>query len=354
MLCCGMLCSHCIRAGALAVLALAPAAAVAQTPAPPAAEPASSSFTIFLRGVPVGSEQASVARTASGWTISSSGRMGAPLDIVARKVEVRYSEDWKPLELTVDATVRGQALSLHTTVSGTTATDEITNNGQSSNKADTIGADAVLIPSPFWGPFEALAMRMKSLASGATVPAYAAPVAAFDIKIGDSTSEEIQTPGALVKARRTPITLATPRAPLEAELWSDEAGRLLRLSIPAQSVEIVREDIASVAARRVTIARANDEQATIPAQRLLARRDDFEAARRRTRRRSRRSCSSAARGRPTATKTSTASRSSGSWRRRWPTAATSCCATTSAASARAAAARSRRRSATSPTICARP
>ena len=59
--------------------------------------------------------------------------------------------------------------------------------------------------------------------------------------------------------------MAAPRAPLEAELWSDQAGRLLRLSIPAQSVEIVREDIASVAARRVTISRANDEQVTIPA-----------------------------------------------------------------------------------------
>ena len=244
---------------------LAPVAAAAQTPAPAASEPASSSFTIFIRGVPVGSEQVTLARTASGWTISSSGRMGAPLDIVARKVEARYSEDWKPLELSVDATVRGQVLSLHTTVSGTTATSEVTSNGQSSQKTDAIGADAVLIPSPFWGPFEALAMRLQAAASGSRIAAYAAPVAAFDVTVGNSTSEEIQTPGQLVKARRTAITMATPRAPLEAELWSDPAGRLLRLSIPAQSVEIVREDIASVAARRVTISRANDEQVTIPA-----------------------------------------------------------------------------------------
>src|SRR5262249_38061839 len=50
-----------------------------------------------------------------------------------------------------------------------------------------------------------------------------------------------------------------------AEIWTDEGGRLLRLSIPAQSLDIAREDIASVAARRVTSSRPNDEQVRIPA-----------------------------------------------------------------------------------------
>src|SRR5438094_6463537 len=113
---------HCIRAGALAVSIAAATAARAQEPiVPPTQLPSAASFTVFVKSVPVGSEQIAVRRGADGWTIVSSGRMGAPIDIVARRVQVRYSEDWKPLELTVDATVRGQLLSIQTIITGASA-----------------------------------------------------------------------------------------------------------------------------------------------------------------------------------------------------------------------------------------
>jgi hypothetical protein len=52
---------------------------------------------------------------------------------------------------------------------------------------------------------------------------------------------------------------------MEAEIWADTTGRLLRFSVPAQALEVVREDIASVAARRVTVSRPNDEPIKIAA-----------------------------------------------------------------------------------------
>jgi hypothetical protein len=48
-------------------------------------------------------------------------------------------------------------------------------------------------------------------------------------------------------------------------VWGDENGHLLRLTIPAQSLDVLREDIASVAARRVVVSRAGDEQIHITA-----------------------------------------------------------------------------------------
>src|SRR5665213_3121667 len=143
---------HSIRACALAVAALLPAAALAQVPpiAPDLHDATASNFTVFVRGVPIGTEQVAVALGAGGWTITSSGRMSAPLDLLARRVEVRYSRDWKPLELSIDGTLRGLPLVIHTLVDGTTATSQITQAGQSSNKTDTIPADALLLPSPFW------------------------------------------------------------------------------------------------------------------------------------------------------------------------------------------------------------
>jgi uncharacterized protein len=260
----GMASLYSIRAGAAAAALLIPTIAVAQVPLPPVMVPAASSFTIFFKAVPIGSEQIALTRSADGWTITSSGRMGAPIDVVARHVQVRYTDDWKPIELTIDATANGQTLSIQTIVTGATAQTHVVRAGQPTDRTDAIPADAVLLPSPFWGPFEAVAARLKTAASGSTIQAFGGSTA-FPIRVGDSAAEQIQTAARLVDARRTRLTLVTPSAPIDADIWTDETGRLLRLTIPVQNIDVVREDIASVAARRVTISRPNDEAVKIPA-----------------------------------------------------------------------------------------
>jgi pimeloyl-ACP methyl ester carboxylesterase len=258
-------CSRLVFAAALILVGAA--AASAQAPPPPAPEPATSTLTVFVRGVPIGTEQVSLARTADGWTIGSTGRLGAPLDVLTRRLQVRYTPDWKPVELTLDTTVRGQAQTLHTTVDGTTATTRASLGGDSTTKTDTISADALLLPNPLFGPFEALAVRLRTAAQGSTIAAYQPPTVAFAIAVGDSSTEDIQTASALVHARRTHVTFEPPGLPpVEADVFADEStGRLLRVSIPAQGLEVVREDVASVTARRVTVSRPNDEAVRIPA-----------------------------------------------------------------------------------------
>jgi len=239
------------------------AACAALAVALPAAADAQESFSVYIRGVAAGAEQIGVARTAEGWTISGSGRLAASVDLVTRRLQIRYDAEWKPIDLTIDATMRAQPLSLRTTVSGTTATSHVVNAGQVADKVDAIAADAVLLPSPFWAPFAALAQRTRDAASGAMIPAYIPGQASFNIRIGESSPEQIQTVSGLVVARRTAITLAIPNAPLDGEIWSDATGRLLRLTIPGHGLDVVREDIAAVSSRRVTISRANDEQVKI-------------------------------------------------------------------------------------------
>jgi pimeloyl-ACP methyl ester carboxylesterase len=51
---------------------------------------------------------------------------------------------------------------------------------------------------------------------------------------------------------------------IDMEVWT-EGARLLRIDLPAQMVSVLRDDIASVSARLVTLARPNDEQVSIPA-----------------------------------------------------------------------------------------
>ena len=232
----------------------------------PSAPDGASAFTIFVRSLPVGNEQIALTRSADGWSIVSTGRVGAPLDTIARRVEVRYTPDWRPREMTIDATVRGQAQSLHTVVDGGSAKTDFTTNGQPSQKTDAIDPNAVLlVPSAFFAPYEALAQRLKTVASGGEIPVYTAPIMSFGVRVGESSAQQIQTTSRVIAAKRTRVTLMTPGAPLDADIWTDETGRMIRFSVPAQSLEVVRDDVAAVSSRSVPISRSNDQQAQIPA-----------------------------------------------------------------------------------------
>lgn len=253
-------------AAAAAWLITMPGAGVAGAQARPSAS-AAASFTVFFRSTPIGNEQVTVERVGDGWTISGTGRVGPPLDLIIRTFHARYDADWKPLELTVDATLRNQATRLHTVVTGTSARSEVTPFGAPPvDKTDEIAADAVLLPNPFIAGYEALAARLQSAAAGATIPVYQPPQGSFNGVVGDSSTEQIQTLGGVITARRTRLTFQTANTPpLPVDIWGDGSGRLLRVSIPTQGLEVAREDIASVSARRLTMSRPNDEDLRIPA-----------------------------------------------------------------------------------------
>ncbi len=254
--------SHSIRA---AVLAIATASATGAQQAPPPAT-AAADFKIVLGGSQVGTDQVAVVRGADGWTITSSGRSGAPLNVVTRNLQIRYDADWKPLELTLDATARGQAVALHITVAGTIATTRGTNAGQTIDRTDTIDPTALLLPNPFLAAYEAVAARLKTARPGSAIPVYQGGPTPITIRVGDSQTEQIQTVARLVRATRTRATLAAAGvAEVDADIWADEAGRLLRVSIPSQALEFVRDDISSVGSRRVVISRDGDEQVRIAA-----------------------------------------------------------------------------------------
>src|SRR3954468_13811067 len=99
-----MLFRHCICA-ALALSGLASIAGAQQT-APPLSlsGTGTSTFMVFIRGTQVGIEQVAVTRMADGWSILSTGRIGPPVDITARRMEMRYTANWTPVEFAIDAT----------------------------------------------------------------------------------------------------------------------------------------------------------------------------------------------------------------------------------------------------------
>jgi uncharacterized protein len=262
--------SHSIRAGAAAAalaLSTAHAASAQLVPAPPPLpETNGTTFTIFFNGRALGSEQIAVNRVADGWMISSSGRLAAPIDAVARRLQIRYTADWHPISFEFDGTLRGQLQTMRTTIEGTTAKSDVTLGTQTTQRTDTIDAASLLIlTNSFFAGYEAVAARARTAPPGTDIPIFAeGPMTMFRGRIGAASGEKIQTVSRLVDAHKAPFTLTVPGGTVEAVIWWDDTGRLVRFSVPGQQIEVAREDIAAVSSRTVRISRANDEAVTIP------------------------------------------------------------------------------------------
>jgi len=222
------------------------------------------SLQIFMQGRLLGSEQATVTAAADGWVIRGTGRLAAPIDLSTTRFEMRYDREWRPISLEIDGTLRGRPLIMRTTFAGGSATTEITQAGQQTQKVDPVSADPVVLPNMFFCSYEALALRLRGITVPGELRAYIAGQAEITLRVTASGTERIQTAGRAVSATRYELTLENPGGPIQTEVWVDQDSRLLRFRVPAQGLEIAREDVAAVSSRVETMGRANDEQVRIP------------------------------------------------------------------------------------------
>ena len=248
----------------LLVLALAPAV-VAHAPAqaPGQVPPATTEFTVFYKSAPVGTIEVSVGRGADGILISGTCRLGPPFSLVVKSAEIRYDSQWRPLRYTLDAVVRDQVVRVSTGFAGGSATSDITDAGKTQQDTDAVALDTIVLPNSFYGAYEALAARLASAGRGTELRGYVVPQAEVAIRVTGVTEEQIAAPGRTVETRHYLLSFAVGDDPIQVDLWIDAAARMVRLSVPAQSLDIVRADVATVAARRVVAARTGDEAARI-------------------------------------------------------------------------------------------
>jgi pimeloyl-ACP methyl ester carboxylesterase len=233
----------------------------------PSATPAAgeATFIVFLGGREIGREQASLARTASGWTITSTGRLAAPVNFANNRFQVTYAPDWQPIELRIDANVQDTTLSLSTSFGTTTAISEITQKGVTNTKTDQISARTVVLPNNFYAAYEALAVRLASVEAGADLPVYVAPQAEIRLLVKAVTPLNYQTPSGLIATRRYSVTFQNPGGPLNAEITIDDRNRFAKLDIGDGALSVARLDVAGVAVRQQTLKNPTDIDVRIPA-----------------------------------------------------------------------------------------
>jgi hypothetical protein len=234
-----------------------------QAPAPDEGQ----AFTVFLKARPVGQETVSVVQRPDGWLIRGSNRLGPPLDVVTKLAEIEYDHKWQPRRLLIEGTSREQEATIRSTFANGEATTEVVIAGQLSTKTDKVSTDALVLPNAFLGSYAALARRLVGQKPGVSFHAYIAPQGEVTMRLDGVFAERIETPKEAIAATR--YALVVPNAALGGELtvsvWADANGRLLRLSVPAQGLEIAREDIASAAARTTAFSVPGDETVRVPA-----------------------------------------------------------------------------------------
>jgi pimeloyl-ACP methyl ester carboxylesterase len=255
---------HCSRL----VSALTLAALVLADLVPVRAQDAGSesrAYIVFLQARPIGREEVAVVREADGWIVRGSSRFNAPADTLTRSAEIHYTADWRPVRLAYEGTARGQELILTTTFADGKAESNISLGGTKSTKSDAVSADTVVLPNAFLGSYAALARKLSTAKSGDALPAYIAPQAEVSVQVTGVFEDRIETPQRVISAMRYALLIAQPNGNLQVTLWAEKDGALLRLSVPAQGVELARDDVASASSRTTSFSLPTDEAVRIPA-----------------------------------------------------------------------------------------
>jgi pimeloyl-ACP methyl ester carboxylesterase len=240
--------------------------AVAQTPPPRPVVDNGTQFLVFFRSQPVGREEVLVLRTAEGWVVRGTSRLGPPIDITTRVAQVEYDLEWRAKSLLVDGIVRGQDVTLKTTFDGAKASNVLAVQGAPQSKADPVSADTIVLPNTFLGAYAALGRRLQGKIVGSELRGYIAPTAEVTIRVMTVAPERIDTPKGVINATRYAMTFNNPppAGDLVVNMWTDPDGAMLRMSIPAQQIEMAREDIASAASRTAAFSIPGDESVSIP------------------------------------------------------------------------------------------
>jgi uncharacterized protein len=218
---------------------------------------------IFYRGAAIGREQANLARSPDGWIIMASGRTAPPFENTLRRFELKYSADWQPIELKIEATAGKTNLSLATSFGGTTAVNEIMQNGVTNSKTDQVSARTIVLPNNFYAGYEALAARLSTAAAGTVLPLYIAPQAEVKLTIKSVRDEHFAVPGGKLQTRRYEVVIDNPGGAVTASVSVDQRARFARLDVPG-GLSVIRSDIAGVAARPLTARNPTDIDVSIP------------------------------------------------------------------------------------------
>jgi pimeloyl-ACP methyl ester carboxylesterase len=178
---------------------------------------------------------------------------------------VRYDSDWRPLAFELEATVNGGETVLQTTFNGQTAVTQGVDAGQKIAQTNPVPPQVLILPNVFFGTYEALTRRLAGAAVGQEFAAFLGAGSQGVLRLASAGAERMQVGTSIFDVRRYALTFTNPRGTSVINVYANENGSLLRLNIPAQALDVMREDLASSTARTLVFTNTGDEPVNIPA-----------------------------------------------------------------------------------------
>jgi pimeloyl-ACP methyl ester carboxylesterase len=222
-------------------------------------------YLVFFRGNPLGRELVTVNRDQNGIAITAQGRMLAPLNVTVRSAEFKYRSDWTPTAFTLDATVNDSLLQLKTTFADGRAATEGIAPGQPVSVAHPVAPKTLIHANGVFASYVALAHRLvENSEEGAEFRVYVVPQMEIAAKVKAIHRERMQIGTTVFDVRRFELVYANPSGEVAINLTANDEGGLVRVSIPVDSLDIVREDVASSTSRTQIHSNPGDEAVIIP------------------------------------------------------------------------------------------
>ena len=256
---------HCTWTLAL-FLALPAASAFAQVRAQAATPAPAVGYTIFLRGTPIGHQEVTVRSDAQGLVISGQGQIAQPIDVITRRAELKYRPDQTAESMTLDARIGGVDVTLQTTFENGTAVSKGMQGNIPIASTDMVSPRSVLLPNVFFGSHAVLARRLAGSAPGTEFRAFVGPGAGEVVfSLRSEVTEQMQFGTSTFDVHHYELVFDNAGASLALHLYADNIGTLVRVSVPAQSLDVVRDDIAGSISRTRVTSNPGDQAVIIPA-----------------------------------------------------------------------------------------
>jgi dienelactone hydrolase len=223
-------------------------------------------YLVFLSGSPVGRELVMFNRDQKQISITAQGRMLAPLNVTIRAAEFRYQPDWTPSAFKLDATVNGSLMQLNTTFADGRAATEGTTPGQQVSVAHEVAPRTLIHANGVAASYVALARRLvENSEEGAEFRTYVVPQAEIVVRVRAIRAERMQIGTTVLDVRRFELIYGNPSGEVAVALTANNDGEFVRATIPAESLDIVREDVASSTSRTQIYSNPGDEAVIVPA-----------------------------------------------------------------------------------------
>ena len=223
-----------------------------------------STFNIFFGSTLAGIERVTLNRSTVGWTITSSGQLSPPIELLNRNLEIEYDDNWEPRQLVMNGRRQNEDFLVRTSFSDGFATNSITDGSTIEELEEPVSANSIILPDYFFGSYEALAIQLATRSEGDPIPTYNALHGAGNVIVLETVRRRLEIGQRPQDIAIYQLAVEQAERTLNVEMWVDEDRRLLRVKLPTADLDVMRQDLSLVSTRLSGVHLPGDSAERIP------------------------------------------------------------------------------------------